>query len=393
MSKLDPKLEPKEGTKVPTGEEEPESRPGEQSNDLKAIYKKARENRNLVVRADEENNPDAEMVAKMVAETADEGEFENTSIESLSEAPRNNDDEEIPDPEYVETGKPTEEIEEEVVVEEVVEKVEKEKELPPEKESVKVKVKVDGVEYTVPSADIDAAGGVNQYQLNRASNQRFEKAATYSKALQKEKQDFAQQQLDIAAKGELPDKDALNEEAELKDYREKILDAALDGTQEDVDKLLLELVAKRKPAVQDSPGKPEASVSDRVVEEFETAYALDRAEANRLLLDDYPDIMDNEDLRKIAHSKYSELSSDPDSFGRTAVEMARESGDFVRRIANSEPSKSETQEHELEVRREKKRVLPQVSQARSKSTPPETKKPRSNREYIRDLQRKQGSRS
>jgi len=396
--KLDPKLEPPEGTKVQTGDEEaPESRPGKHDDDLKAIYKKTRKNRKNTTREEQDENIDAEMVAKMVAEAADEGEFEHTASEiDLDNRPdRFAEEQPAPDdPDYVPSAKPTEDDEEELLPEKPEgDPAPEPKDLDYEAVSGKVKVKVEGIEYLVPEADVIAAGGKSQYQRNRASNQRFEKAATYGKALQQERADFEQQQLDSTAKGELPDKDALSEEAELKNLREKILDAAIDGTEEDVDNVLTEIISKRKskPESQDSPGDTDPKVSDQVVEDFETAYALDRAEANRLLLDAYPDIMGNEDLRKIAHSKYLELNSDPDSFGRTAVEMTREAGDFVRRIASSEPLKSDSQEKELAARREKKRVLPQPSEARSKTPPPETKKPRSNRQFIRDLLRQQGS--
>jgi hypothetical protein len=79
---------------------------------------------------------------------------------------------------------------------------------------------------------------------------------------------------------------------------------------------------------------------------------------------DYADIMDNEELRKIAASKYLEIEANPASKGRTAVEMAREAGDFVRNITRGAP-RAKRQETELAARREKKRVLPRQSGSRN----------------------------
>ena len=81
--KLAEGLEPPPGTVAQTGDEEnPESRPGEHDNDLKSIYKKARMNRDLVIRDNEEGSPDAAQIAQLVAEAADEGEFEHTASQN-----------------------------------------------------------------------------------------------------------------------------------------------------------------------------------------------------------------------------------------------------------------------------------------------------------------------
>lgn len=403
-AKLDPSLEPPPGTVVQTGDEEmPISEGGKHDDHLKAIYSKGRKHRELVTREDEDENPDAEMIAKMVAETQDEGEFEHSGSEIDLDArhDRLDDGEESDDPEYVptvdhENDDPPEQKKETAAAEPVVEK---ENELDYTVENGKVAVKIEGRDYLVPASDVEHAGGLELYQLRRAANIRFEKAATYAKALQDEKKLLEQQQLATPAKGELPDpeSDVLSRKAELGKLREKVLDAALDGTEADIDEILEEALNKSSKPVekksQNSPGDDDQNVSGHVVEEFETAYQADRAKANRLLMDRYSDIMDNKDLKEIAHRKYLELDADPLNTGRTAVEMAREAGDFVRRLTNASPPGKTKQDEELELRREKKRVLPQPSEARSKTRPPEQKKPRSNREYIRSIQRAQGNRT
>jgi|GEM_PF-6392951 len=401
--KLDPSLEPPAGTIVQTGDEDiPTSEGGKHDDHLKAIFSKARKNRELITREDEDENPDAEMMAKMVEESQDLGEYDHgeTKIDLDARPDRFADGEGSDDPEYVEVvDHENDELDaSRPEAKEPDPEPDPEKKLEYDVENGKVNVKIEGREYIVPQADIEDAGGVENYQLKRSSNIRFEKAATYAKALQKEREEFEQQQSVLPAKkGELPDpeSDVLSKEAELKDYRERILDAALDGTEADIDEILQEAISKPKPTEskpQNSRGEADPVISDRVVEEFETAYQRDRQKANRLLMDDYSDIMSDRDLKEIAHRKYLELDADPSSYGRTAVEKAREAGDFVRRLTHTAPPKKTIQDRELETRRERKRVLPQPSDARKTSRPPEKEKPRSNRDYIRSIQRAQGQR-
>ncbi|MHC5061714.1 MAG: hypothetical protein ACYTFK_11600 [Planctomycetota bacterium] len=412
-AELDPKLEPEEEVVVPTGDEDQPVASVRQEDALKSIYKKSRKDRSLVTREDQDENPDAEMIAKMVAESQNEGEFEHAHSDAidLDSRPERMSNEEIhaeepgvndevdEDVDYV-PSPPDHTVEEpEIPVAEAKDEIIEEKpkdNLGYDVNNGKVKAVIEGVEYEVPVEDVESAGGIRQYQMNRAANIRFQKAATFAKALQKEREELAKQpQSDSSADGDLPVKDDLSSEAELvRSYREKVLDAALDGTEADVDAAIADLIAKAKTA---EPSQAQNSdnggpVSDRVVNEYEVDYKLDRANANRMLSDQYADVMDNPDLRKIAHSKYLELQADPTSAGRTAVEMAREAGNFVRRLRNAPAPQASTHESELEARRVKKRVLPQSSEARTRHTPLETKKPRSNKDFIRDLQRKQGQR-
>jgi hypothetical protein len=403
-AKLNPALEPEPGTVVQTGdEEEPISEGGKQENSLKAIYKKTRENRELTVREDEEENPDAELIAKMVEEAQDEGEFEHTAETEIDLDARKtpaeaqeDDGEGTPDDEYVESVnheayKAEQEEDEPKPIEEETASSHLEYELI----DGKVKAVIEGMEFLVPEADVKAAGGLTQYQMNRAANIRFQKAATFGKALQKEREKLAQQQPNSSAERGLPVKDDLDNKAELvKETREKLLDAALDGTEADVDEIvesLLNRKAEKSNNAENSPdGDDDVVASDQVVAEYEANYKQDRAAANLMLSQEFSDIMENSDLRKIASSKYKELQADPNSVGRTAVEMAREAGNFVRNISKTSPRK-DTQSTELEARRIKKRVLPQGSEARTRHKPSETKKPRSNKQFIQDLRRKQGN--
>jgi len=396
---------------VATGDEENPVSGSNYVEDRKTIYAKARKNRELTQREEQDNMPSVKEMNEMVAEAADEAEFEHTAhdVDLEADARAEETEEEIEDAEYVET--PTDDTlnqmaDEAASGDDPIEEEEPEPQSDAEDgESARPKpdldyevndgmvaVKVEGNEYIVPEADVIAAGSKAQYQKNRSANIRFESAATAGKALQDERLEFEQQQNDSPAKGDLPDKDDLSK-AELRKFREKLLDASLDGTQDDVDEIVKEIIALRPaPEADNSTGNAEPRASDRIVNEFETAYGADRAEANRLLIDNYSDIMNDSDLRKIAESKYKELQASPNSRGRTAVEMARESGDFVRRISKAKSSNSNVQKTELENRRQRKRVLPQSSKARSTSKAPETKKPRSSREYIRDIQRRQGNR-
>jgi len=386
-------LEPEKIVDVP-GQEAAPARPGEHDNDLKNIYAKSRKNRKDTVDDEAENHPDVDAIQAAVAEAAETEEFEHGDPDQidLEERPdrfKDEDEGESEEESPVKVAKKDEASDEKPVVE-------NKKPLDYEVVDGKVVVKVDGREYKVPESDIISAGGKAQYQRQRTANQRLELAATQSKALEEERKQLEQLRSGASDPRGLPTKQGvLHEGPELKDLKDRVLDAAIDGTEEDVERVLkeaLESASKnRKTAEESGSSAQDVNPSRQIQEDFETAYANDRAEANRMLMDDYSDIMQDEELRAIANRKYKEIDADPDSFGRLPVEMAREAAEFVKRITSGAIKKDPgSQEQELTVRREKKRVLPQSSSARSRSSAPEQPKPPSAREYIQKLRRAQG---
>ena len=79
---LAPELQPEEGREAPKAEDMPSS-DGRSNEDRKAIYKRARKDRELVTGRDAEENPGIEAVQQMIAEAQDDDERENTSSQLL----------------------------------------------------------------------------------------------------------------------------------------------------------------------------------------------------------------------------------------------------------------------------------------------------------------------
>ncbi len=405
---LDPKLEPGEVEAVQTGDEEtPTPRPGEHGTDVKNIYKKARENRELVQRKDGEDTPDVVTIQKLVAESQDLEEHEHGPPDpiDLENRPDRHAD---PDAEEEEGGEvevtATDPDPNEPVIDPEPEP-EPIKSLDYEVVDVKVVSKVYGIEYLVHEQEVIDAGGLERYQRQRATNQRAERVATDAKALREEKQRLAQLPPEVTAEREPPATGALDEQAELAGLRKKLVDAAFDGSEKDVEVATQAL----EDFLRSTPTEPEpdtpVTVSDSTVQEsivdteqiqsrFEQEVLADRAEANRMLMDEYPDIMQDDDLREVAMSKYRTIDASPEGYGRTPVEMAREGAEYARDLAirglKPEGADPDRQAEELKVRRAKKRVLPQASTAHAKTTKPETKKTPSARDHIARLRRRSG---
>ncbi len=402
--KLDPKLEPENPDhKVQTGDEETPTSGSNPEQDRKAIYKKARENRDLTTREDASENLDVAAIERAVAEAADDGEFEHSEAEGLSTENRKDrfasDDDHSDDADYVATETHDTDLEPESKVEpksddplEI-----KPKELDFESVDGMVTVKIDGNEYQVPEADVTDAGGVKQYQIHRAANQRMARAATQARALQEERANLAQPQSDETADGDLPATGDLDEKAEFGKLKERLLDAAIDGTDEEFEQKLhegLDEIRAKKEKQHHAHGASDQKVfaSDQIVGDFEASYEIARGEANRLMMDEFSDIIGDKDLKKIAYAKYAELDADPANFGRTPSEMVREAGLHARFVSRKGiRSGEEVQQEEIERRREKKRVLAPTSEASRRTPAPTQKKTRSNAQYIRDMQKARGN--
>lgn len=395
----EPELVPDGETTVPTGDEAVPVSASDPKEARKALYDKARKNRDDLISRETEMSGDVERQRQLVAEAAG-GELPAEGIDT--NRPSRNDD-----PDYEERiaaaraiedegasdTKPADETHE---VEDVNDGASDA--LPAGEEDATVSVTVLGKEYEVPRQDIDDAGGLAPYQKNRAATIRLQRAATLEQRAQKALDDL--EGMRGEQQTEDPSKDGLDE-ADIDSLREKLLDTVLDGTEDDINGVIEEIATSGRPTPTptESPAtgrpKPSNEVNTDTQEELRRENELDMREANDMMREEYKDIMNDPDALDMAKRHFNALVADPLNEGRTQKELSRESAQYVRKFVarwGGESRKPNEVEVERQTRITRKRKLPSVSaaDAPAPSVVKEEKRVPTRREHFMRLRRMQG---
>ena len=371
-----------------------------------ALFEKSKKQRQETVAKDAEDMPDVAALQKVVNEAAEGGdeipEFNTENrpdrfADGESDDPEyvevvNHEDEEVVDNAEVEEG-------EEVVTEPVLDPDKPDVEIELDYKAVdgRVKAVINGAEYDVPEADIAAAGGLVQYQRQRAASIALEQVATQARALSEERKKEVQQQPSGLADGEPPATGALDDKATLEDQRKEVLKAVLDGDEDELTAAIENIKASVKPPPEPTEtgeaAAPEThSKTDAIVEDYEQIWQAQVQEANAFLTENYPDVVGDKDLQELGNRKFKEFRLDPQNRGRHPVDIAREAGEFVRSVATRGAKKTvDDVDEQLELRRVRKRVLPKTSQAQQRTTAePKERTTPSARDHIKALQTASG---
>jgi len=388
-------------TIVPTGDEAMPMGTTDPREARKALYDKSRKNREQLISRDVEGSPDVALINAMNAEAAG-GKAPATEIDT--NRPGTNDVEDYE--ERVAAAK--------MMAEGIEEAAQKKQEAAPEVESTNetsdsasdsltppdpeaiVPVVILGKEYAVPQQDIDDAGGIAAYQKNRAATIKLQRAATLEdrahKALKELEQRGSQQDGD-------PSTDGLDE-ADIESMKDKLLDAVLNGTEENVNEAISEIAQSRpeppKPASTQPTVAPEPSddLHTETQEDLRQQFEADMREANDMMKTEFKDIMNEPDALELARRNFNALVADEANEGRSQKEMAREAAMKVRTFWSKWGDKQAPNEIETErqTRIERKRKLPQPSGADApapSTAKPEIKVP-SRREHFMRLRKMQG---
>lgn len=398
----EPELVPDGETVVPTGDEPAPMSAADPKEARKALYDKARKNREQLISRDSDGSPDIELTRRLVAEAAG-GEMPEEGVDT-NRRDRND------DPDYEERVAAARALQDAEEGKAAAAKKTPEVEdvndsapdaLPEPEEDATVTVTVLGKEYEVPRQDIDDAGGVVPYQKNRAATIKLQRAATLEQRAHKALEDLE------AMRGEQqtedPSKDGLDE-ADIDSLREKLLDTVLDGTEDDINSVIEEIAQSGRPTPPDteSPatGRPKASeaVNTDTQQELKAAAEADMLEANEMMRNEYKDIMNDPDALDMARRHFNALVADPANEGRTQKEMSRESAEYVRKFVarwGGESRKPNEVEVARQTRIERKRKLPSVSGADTPAPPVarEEKRVPTRREHFMRLRRMQGHES
>lgn len=398
----EPALVPDGETVVPTGDEKFPVGSTDPREARKALYDKARKNRSTLISRDAEGSADVELINRMNAEAAG-GEAPTTEIDTNRRGRNDADDydERIAAARMMQEGQAEarRKKEEKVAEPEVVKKEEggAPDSLTKGDESATVSVVILGNEYAVPQQDIDDAGGLAAYQKNRSATIKLQRAATLEQrahqALKELEQRGSQQTED-------PSTDGLDE-ADIEGLKEKLLDAVLNGTEEDVNEAISDIAKSRPeptkpPSTKPAVNRPEPSkeIKTETQEELRQQFEADMRDANDMMRSEFKDIMDDPDALELARRNFNALAANPANEGRTQKEMAREAALKVRKFWSrwgKEQPRNEI-ETERQTRIERKRKLPQPSGADApapSTAQPETHIP-SRREHFMRLRRMQG---
>lgn len=381
---------------VPTGDEEQPVAGSDHEASLKTLYAKGRRNRKLMTREDAEAVDDVAMMQKMVAEAAGGGDpsseldtnrnMTDMEEEELAAQRAGEEEEELPLVEIDDDPKGEEESDA----------------LTGADPDAKVQVKILGKEYEVPQQDVDDAGGTELYQKTRAANMRLLRASTLEQGAIKTRADAEALIEEQQANPPIPDGQG---EADIDSLRDELMDTVIDGTEDDINKWLEEHT-QRRPAVSTPTPKPTddpPAVIQRIQpEETETQQELrrqfydDRQDTNDMMRTTYSDIMNDSELLDLAQRQFQVLATREDSEGRTQKEMARESAEYVRGLGRRILGDQKLVVSELEQKRrdriERKRVLPQPSQADAPAPDnrPKPKKVPTAKEHLMRLRRHAG---
>jgi hypothetical protein len=390
-------LEPDPSVSVP-GEEAAAASSGDHKERMKHLFDKSRTRRDQMIQTDEQEHPDAERMKRAMEAEARGEDAEAAYLDTNRDIAESD----VPDAFKYDVADEREALRKDAAKHES-ENVNKGDDSAPDSLSqpaadAKVPVKIDGKEYLVPQQDIDDAGGLDLYQKARYTNMRLERIATLDKALETPPPQVTgnedQQDADLPTGG--------YDEADITRLRDRVVDALAEGKEmSDVDEILRDGISSAPAPTPETPQPaPEPRVHPVVQqarEELEAQRMADMKDANEMMREDYPDILNDADALTLARQRFNYMAAQEDNAGRTQKELSRESAEWVRsfgRKFNSEGTSPDPMETERERRIVRKRKLPQPSRADApvpgqEEQPDATTKER-RRSYIERLRERSG---
>ena len=208
-----------------------------------------------------------------------------------------------------------------------------------------VTITVYGMQQVVPKAEVDAAGGLANYQKNVAADERMRRLSTYEASLRTLDQELQQratamsqpQATSADAGNDLPPTGDQGESVDVRAAAEKLVGAMYTGDREAAITEAAEVLASiRKDAaraVQPSaaqPGEPTQSLAEQQAAQQRAALqAHERDEANHVFVAEFSDLQ-TPVLRDATYQMVQRVAAEPIMYGRPLAEVTREAGTRVR---------------------------------------------------------------
>lgn len=245
-----------------------------------------------------------------------------------------------------------------------------------------VKVKVDGEEFDAPKSDVEDAGGVRAYQVQKAAENRLAKANEALAEAKRMQAQFLAQQAATAKPAEPPVSDD--------EFIAQRLDAIRYGTPAEAAKALGEIQQRSAPPVVDQ----NALVNDAIVR-------MSYTNAVRQFDNEFKDLTADPDLMMLVRSRAEQgLRALPQD--KTSVDFT----DFFRRIGNDvrirfgkqpQPapgaSTTSTPSPVSSDREARKASIVNLPTAGSRAAPPVEPKPQTREELIAEVRKSRGQRN
>lgn len=202
-----------------------------------------------------------------------------------------------------------------------------------------------GEKHEIPTADIDAAGGVASYQKIVAADERMKRASTYEASLRSYDQQLQQRAAamqtppatDQTVDPELPPTGVQGKGVDVQVSAKKLVDAMYSGDRElaytEATEVLTSFrddVARAASASAAQPVAPTVSTQEqRVAIERAAAQSADRLEANQVFVDEFSDLSGSV-LKQATYAMVQKVAAEPLMYGRPLAEITREAGSRVR---------------------------------------------------------------
>lgn len=203
-----------------------------------------------------------------------------------------------------------------------------------------------GMKQDVPTAEVEAAGGIASYQKIVAADERMKRASTYEaslRAFDQQLQERAAQQAQTppataqTVDPELPPTGVQGESVDVQASAKRLVDAMYTGDREAAYTETAEVltsfrddVARAASATAAQPVAPTVSAEEqRVATERASAQAADRLEANRVFVDEFADLS-GPVLKQATYAMVQTVAAEPLMYGRPLAEITREAGSRVR---------------------------------------------------------------
>jgi len=265
--------------------------------------------------------------------------------------------------------------------------------------SERVDVVIYGKTYSVPRKDVERAGGIDAYQVDRAARMRMSEASATLQRAQRREQEIRNREEDLERREkQLNERSSRTQESEQgseppsegaqrseSDHRQKvksIVDRIFSGRVDDAELAIEEILAETSKAVdedaivakavrklQEQEQAQQQAERTRQEEERRSRERQDRATVNRVMREEFPDILQDSLKLKVARAYFLEMRSDPKNLDRDIADIARSAGEAARNIRIDDP------EAERRIREDEKRDMPSETSARQRKAP-EDDKPR-----------------
>lgn len=206
----------------------------------------------------------------------------------------------------------------------------------------KTTITVYGMTEEVPTADVVAAGGISNYQKNRAADVRMERMATYEASLRNYEQQLSERAAGIERRGEQPPAqpgtgitessptDAQGNTVDVNAQAEQLAGAIYSGDRDEatsqIKSVLTSIQSEAIRAAQASVVQPVASGPSQAAIDAE---ANARREANTVFLNEFKEL-NTPVLKKAALDMVQTVAADPIMSGRPLSEITREACTRVR---------------------------------------------------------------